>query len=200
MNIFEEDAKEISRLENLNGNSIASLSECVELYLQLNKDIEWLESALKNKKADLNKLETGTLPEMMLLMNCKEHSTLSGEIISLQDIISVSIPSLSAIEKLRGDERQALMNRRESAFRWLRENNLDGIVKNEINIDVGKSKEQKESIINALKNIGVCGDVVENVHPMTLNATFKELLKSGENIPDDIFNVYMGKKVKITKK
>lgn len=199
MNIFEEDAKEINDLIQSDNASMANLGECIQRLLDLQKDVNSVETLLKNKKAELHKIESEILPDLMMSLNCKSHVTNSGEVISLKEVVNGNIPSLTSIARAKGDKREEYINRRNAAFHWLKQQGLDGVIKNEININVGKDKEGRDKILSALKGIGIDANINENVHASTLNALFKDLLKSGEEIPQDVFNLHVGKVAKIKK-
>lgn len=199
MNIFEEDCKAINDLLQSKNDSMANLGDCIQRLLDLQKDIEVAESLLKNKKAELYKIESEILPDLMMSLNCKTYVTNSGEVISLKDVVNGNIPSLTAIARAKGDKREDYINRRNAAFEWLKQQGLDGVIKNEININVGKDKEGRDKILSALKGIGIDANINENVHASTLNALFKDLLRSGEEIPQDVFNLHVGKVVKVKK-
>lgn len=199
MNIFEEDAKEINELTQSDTKAMTNLGDCITRLLELQNDVESAEAILKNKKAELYKMETEILPDLMLSMNCKSHVTGSGEVISLKDVVNGNIPSLTSIARAKGDKREDYIRRRNLAFEWLKSKGLDGIIKNEININVGKDKEGRDQIVSALKGIGIDANINENVHAATLNALFKDLLKNGEDVPQDVFNLHVGKVVKVKK-
>ena len=199
MNI-EQMTDEINQLKQLDNNGLATVGDMITTCLGIKKDIEWFESALKNKKEQLKKLETDIIPSMLIDMGIMNITTETGEVVKVQKVINSSIPSVSSIESARGEEKIALLERRDAALAWLVDNNLEGIIKSEINIDVGKDTEYKKEVLGALNKIGVKAQVNDNVHFMTLNATIKELIESGVDVPRETFNVYEGNIVKITKK
>ena len=51
-----------------------------------------------------------------------------------------------------------------------------------------------------IKNLGYIPEVKVSVHPSTLKATVRQLVKDGKSIPDNVFNLFIGQKTKITKK
>lgn len=60
------------------------------------------------------------------------------------------------------------------------------------------SKEHEPEAFQWLQDHGY-GDIIKertviNVHPSTLKAWAKERVESGDNIPDDLFGVYVGRK------
>ena len=48
-----------------------------------------------------------------------------------------------------------------------------------------------------LSNEGLPVTHKESIHPSTLKSTVKELVKKGINVPEDTFNIFIGKKAKI---
>jgi hypothetical protein len=202
MNI-EQMTDEINQLKQLDNDGLLTVGDMITTCLNIKKDIEWIESALKNKKEELKKLEEDILPSLLLDIGVTVGSdikTPNGYNVKVVKNFKSSIPAVSSIESARGEEKIALLERRDAALAWLVANNLEGIIKSEINIDVGKDTEYKKEVLGALNKIGVKAQVNDNVHFMTLNATIKELIENGVDVPRETFNVYEGNIVKITKK
>ena len=187
-------------LTKINGDGIESISSCINRYLNLLEEVGKLEQDLKEKKESLKTITEQTLPELFLLHDCGGHIIEStGEKVILSDVVRANIPSQTAINKAYGDKKEELINRRDAALSWLKNNGYESIIKNEININAGKGEQKRNDILNALGLLGVHADVKETVHVSTLNATIKELLNSGIDVPKEDFNLFVGKVAKITK-
>ena len=59
--------------------------------------------------------------------------------------------------------------------------------------------DQASKLVEDLEQNGLAPDQKRKVEPMTLNAFVGEQINKGTDLPIDIFNVYMGNKVKIKK-
>ena len=65
----------------------------------------------------------------------------------------------------------------------------------------GKGEGQEAKLLEDTNNIlGYIPEVKVSVHPSTLKATVRQLVKDGKSIPDNVFNLFIGQKTKITKK
>jgi hypothetical protein len=66
----------------------------------------------------------------------------------------------------------------------------------------GSKVEGKEAKLleNTIKDLGFIPEVKVSVHPSTLKATVRQLVKDGKSVPDNIFSLFIGQKTKITKK
>lgn len=93
--------------------------------------------------------------------------------------------------------------REDEAFAWLEETGNDVIIKSELSASFGKGEEEKkkrEAAVNALRDAHVPFKEKRGVHPMTLKSFVKETMEAGENIPQDLFGVYVGHRAKLTRK
>lgn len=123
----------------------------------------------------------------------------NGRTISVKEFFSASIPSNSKINSEKDPEKaQELMDRKESCHEWLDENGLGGIIKNQIIISLDRGENEKAKLIMeelATKDLMVTKE--EIVNHMTLNATLKEQMKKGVNVPFEKFSVQTGTVVDI---
>lgn len=83
-------------------------------------------------------------------------------------------------------------------MKWLDDNNLGGVIKNEVvvSFDRGDNEKAKELMLELQEKQLDCLKE-ESVHPMTLKATLKEALSQGLNVPFDLFSVQTGVQVSI---
>lgn len=123
----------------------------------------------------------------------------NGRSILLKEFFKASIPSQSSIDKCKDiNKQQELIDKKEQCLRWLDQENLSDIIKNNIiaNLPRGDNKIANE-ISDLLLEKGVSYIREENVHAQTLTATLREQLGKGINIPFDIFSVITGTKLEI---
>ena len=112
---------EVNPLDDVasSSNELGAVSELAERQLQLEDDIVALEDQLKQAKQDLKRVAEQDLPELMQSLNIKEFKLNDGTRITVNDIVSGSIPSQGAIDKAKGDKRDDLKLRQERCFDYL---------------------------------------------------------------------------------
>ncbi len=91
--------------------------------------------------------------------------------------------------------------RKEEAFKWLRDNGLGDLIKNEVTVSFGRNEDNKASTYaNLAQGQGFQPVQKLKVEPMTLKALVRERIESGREIPSDLFNVYAGSRTTIKRK
>ena len=95
---------------------------------------------------------------------------------------------------------QSLPQRKE-AFKWLRDNGLGDLIKNEVTVAFGRNEDNKASNYATLAQ-GQGYEPVQKlkVEPMTLKALVRERIEAGQDMPSDLFNVFAGNRTKLTRK
>jgi hypothetical protein len=90
---------------------------------------------------------------------------------------------------------------KEAAFKWLRDNGLGDLIKNEVTVAFGRHEDNKASQYAVLAQ-GQGYEPVQKlkVEPMTLKALVRERVESGQDMPSDLFNVFVGNRTKLTRK
>jgi hypothetical protein len=179
----------------------SNIEELANKICQKINDIESNEQKLADDKKSLE-LWKNELSEMLDNSGYAVGSKISlknGRRIELKQFFRASIPSETSIEKCRDEEqRQDLISRKKHCFDWLENNNLGGIIKNSIIVSLPKGAQKiAKEISNYLNSIEVDYSQEVNVHHSTLNATLKEAISKGINIPTNIFEVNAGTAVEI---
>ena len=177
---FVEDApQQVNELAN-----VENLSKFVIDLQNLESEIERDERLLKDKKAQADKISGEVIPEIMESMKLKTLKLVDGSAIEVKDVYSATIPVAN----------------RESAFKWLRDNDLGDLIKNEITVSFGRNEDNKASQYAILAQ-GQGYEPVQKlkVEPMTLKALVRERLESGQEMPSDLFNVFAGNRTKVTR-
>ena len=91
--------------------------------------------------------------------------------------------------------------KKEEAFKWLRENGLGDIIKNEISESCGRNEDNKAADYAELaKGQGLEPVQKLKVEPMTLKALVRERMEAGKEMPTELFNVFIGNKTTIKRK
>ena len=178
--MFVEDSPEqVNELADVN-----SLSKHVLDLQRLESEIEREEHDLKIKKARADKISAEVIPEIMDQMKLKTLKLQDGSAIEVKEVYSATIP----------------VAQKENAFRWLRDNDLGDLIKNEITVSFGRGEDDKASTYaNLAESQGYQPQQKLKVEPMTLKALYRERVESGEDLPSEHFNLFKGNKTKITR-
>lgn len=179
---FEDVASDLQDIKEEGLSRIASL---VRQQLALEKRVEDLEAELASAKKDLKEVAEGSLPSAMAEYGMAKLKMDDGSEIAVSKFYSASIP------KARQDE----------AFDWLRENNHDSLIKNQVSVSFGRAEDTKaQRLLDRLEAEGFSTQQKVWVEPMTLKAFVKEQVESGSPIPSELFGIYIGEQAKIKRK
>jgi len=175
--IFENFEQEEASPDQL--GKISSLGE--ELVIKVTK-VKSLEQQLKDAKLDLRDLEENTLPEAMNEIGMTQFKLISGETVSVEDVIRASIPK----------------DRQEVAHKWLEEHGHGDIIKHNVSVQFKKSEEEKVKLcLEVLNDSGFTAMDKKDVHWKTLTSLVKEVLDKGQDVPYDDLGVFIGRKAKV---
>lgn len=185
-----------------NENKVSTQIEKFCLYLSdLDKKANQLENDLKdtNKKIEETKKE---LCDILAAEGIGSGSTVklsNGRVLKVKDFFSASIPTQNQIDSQKDAEKQfELQIKREQALKWLEENNLSDIIKNEVVVAFDKGENEKaKQLLENLQKEGLYATNEINVNAMTLKATLKKEFEKGKDLPLDVFSVYTGISVDI---
>jgi hypothetical protein len=93
------------------------------------------------------------------------------------------------------------VGRKDEAFAWLRENNLDSIIKNDVTISFGKGEDNVAGdVVGLLQDRGFDPKTKTHVHPSTLKAFVKERITEGKPIDLDMFGAFVANTAEIRRK
>ena len=180
---FEGDA-----VTNIKQESLQSVASLLQEQLKLEELIESLEETVKIQKENLRKLSGETIPTKMAELGLTATEMLDGSKVKVVEDIYVSIPKDA--------------KRSTQCYQWLTDNGLGDIIKNQVGIAFGMGeKQQAEKLQDYIKEtLGYIPEVKVSVHPSTLKATFRKWHEEGRSVPDNMFNLFIGQKTKITRK
>ena len=163
-------------------DNIQSLADQVERLETLQKEVNFVEEQLKQKKKNLEHLSGEVIPTMMSEMGLSHLKLMDGSSVDVKPYYSANI---------------SIANK-ESAFNWLRQNGLGDIIKNEISVSFGRNEDNKAADYAALaEERGFQPTQKLKVEPMTLKALVRERIEAGKEMPTEIFNVFIGNKTTI---
>lgn len=164
------------------GDMLAALSALINTQIELEDKLNDLERQSDETKFKLREISEKRIPELMLSLNIKTITHESGAGVSCEKYYAGSISE----------------ERAPAAFAWLRDNDLDSLIKRSITVDYGKGEDEAADMLSAeLEEKGLGFKDKASVHPQTLKALIKERIEGGLEMPTDIFGVVTGMKTKI---
>lgn len=160
-------------------DKIASIAKLAEQQQILEARVARLTDDLKAAQDALNTVSKVQLPAAMEVAGVSEFKLTDGSTIKVEPQYYASISEANA----------------PAAFAWLRANNHDGVIKNEIKIQYGKGDAAKADATRAtLVEAKIPFSSKEFVHPSTLKAFVKDQLtkpKPGAaTLPEQVFGVF----------
>ena len=165
-------------------NDAKALSDQVIKLRDLEDQIKITEESLKQLKQQAETLSGEVIPTMMTEMNISTMKLADGSAIEVKPVYGASIP----VEK------------KEEAFKWLRDNGLGDLIKNEVTVSFGRNEDNKAVEYAVLaQGQGYQPTQKLKVEPMTLKALVRERIEKGLDMPSDLFNVFAGNRTKITR-
>ena len=149
------------------------------------EEIEQLEEQLKYKKEKKEKISSEIIPN----------------ILAEQGLSSLKLADGSSIDVIKKYRCTIKKDEMESAYNWLRENELDDIIKNEVAVTFGKGEDTRAQELLSLAGLnGYEPTQRQKVEPMTLMALYRERVEAGLVMPSDSFNLLIQDETKISRK
>tara|TARA_B100001769_G_C21860929_1_gene466260 strand:+ start:101 stop:655 length:555 start_codon:yes stop_codon:yes gene_type:complete len=182
INIDELESDQQQVLEKADIDSLAAY--CRELQAYENEIAE-LEEKIKFKKDKADKISSEIIPNML----------------AEQGISSLKLADGSSVDVNKSYNCTIKKDEMESAYNWLRENQLGDIIKNEVSVQFGKGEDNKaEQLLDLAAQEGYEPSQKSKVEPMTLKALYRERVEAGLDMPSQFFNVFIKDKTKIGRK
>ena len=163
----------------------ADIAEHCNKLLETQGQISKCDDNLKKLKEQERILSEQTIPEAMQAAGISMLKLKDGSAVEVFPFYAAKIPA----------------SKQDEAFTWLRNNGYGDIIKNNVTLTFGKAEDNvAKSLFMDLRNKGHNVVQKEKVESMTLKAFVKEQVKNGQEIPMDLFGVYVANKTKLTKK
>ena len=162
-----------------------NLSDKVIELRNLEDQVAASENHTKDLKEKAKQLSNFDIPKMMQEMNVTKLKLKDGASIEVKPFYGAHISP----------------DKQEKAFNWLREHGLGDIIKNDITVTFGMSEDNKATAYAVLAR-GQGYEPVQKVavHPGTLKAVVRERTESGQDMPADLFNTFVGNQTKINRR
>ena len=178
---FEKDQEEVLTRTT----EIKSLSDQVLRLRDLEAEVKAQEEKIKQTQKEISRISEDVIPTMLSEMGLSQLKLADGSSVDVKPFYTASISVAN----------------REKAYKWLRDNGLGDIIKNDVTVSFGRNEDNKAvDYANLAKSQGFEPTQKLKVEPMTLKALVRERIEAGQEMPMDIFNVYVGNRTKLTKK
>ena len=178
---FEED-----RVDSVTQiDTSKTLSDKVIELRDLEDQIITSEEHTKNLKEKAKQISNFDIPTMMGEMNISKLKLKDGASVEVKPFYGAYITP----------------DKQEEAFSWLREHGLGDIIKNDVTVTFGMGEDNKATAYAVLaKGQGYEPVQKIGVHAQTLKAVVRERTESGQNMPADLFNTFVGNQTKIIRR
>jgi hypothetical protein len=181
-NMMLNDSKDL--LDNVEITTIAA--ECVKLK-QKEDEIADLEEKLKKKKEEADDISSRVIPELLAEQGLSELKLQDGSKVSVRKEFRCTLPKD--------------LDKRDAAYKWLRDQGLGDIIKNNVSVTFGKGEDDKaKQLLDLAVENGFQPSQKSDVAWNTLTALFQERVESGLDMPSDVFSTWIKDRTKITRK
>lgn len=179
---FESDKQKLVEKTDLEGLSIQ-----VDKLTELQKAIEHTEKQIKNLKNQYDKISSEVIPNILAEQGLQSLKLADGTVLEVNKKYSCTLPKDPA--------------KKEAAYKWLRDNELGDIIKNEVAVTFGVGEDNKaEQLLNLAAKEGYEPQQKSKVEPMTLKALFRERIEAGLDMPSDLFHLFVKDETKLSRK
>jgi len=177
--MFDEVKPEVSEI------SLKTLTDKANKMVELEQLVEEKQASLKSTQKELKTLSEEDIPALLSEVGLSEITLTNGKKIST-----------SAYYYGRITE-----HNQQEAFEWLQDNGHGDIIKNVVSVSFGRDEDvNAEKLLSNLQDNGYTTNGKKWVEPMTLKAFIREQVESGNDLPLETFNVYVGQKTRIINK
>ena len=176
------DSKDL--LDNVEITTIAL--ECQKLK-NIEDEISRTEETLKNLKATADDIGSRVIPELLAEQGLSSIKLADGSSVTVKREYRCTLPKED--------------DRRELAYKWLRDQSLGDIIKNNVSVTFGRGEDNKaQQLLDLAASNGFNPQQKSDVAWNTLTALFQERVESGLDMPSDVFSTWIKDRTKITRK
>ena len=177
---FEQDQQEI-----IEKTDISTLSRYCLMLQNLEDQMLNMEKDLKKLKEEADKIGSEIIPSLL----------------AEQGLASLKLADGSSVDIRKSYNCTIKKDQVESAFKWLRDNGLGDLIKNEVAVQFGKGEDNKaEQLLGLAVREGYEPSQKQKVEPMTLKALYRERIEAGLDMPSEFFNTFVKDQTKIGRK
>jgi hypothetical protein len=177
-----EDSKDL--LDNVEVTDIAT--QCQKLK-ELQDKIEAQEQIVEALKEKAKILSEKIIPELLAEQGLSSLKLADGSSVTVKREYRCTLPK---------DE-----IKKEEAYKWLRENDMGDIIKNNVTVSFGYDEDNKaKQMFDLAVSNGFRPSQKSDVAWNTLTALFEERVKKGLDMPSNVFSTWIKDITKITRK
>ena len=149
--------------------------------------IKSAEKHLQDLKAKADDIGSRVIPELLAEQGLTSLKLADGSSVSVKKEYRCTLPK---------DD-----SKREQCYKWLRDNQLGDIIKNNVSVTFGRGEDDKaQQLLDLAAANGFEPQQKSDVAWATLTALFRERIESGLDMPSDVFSTWIKDKTKITRK
>jgi hypothetical protein len=177
-----KDTKDL--LDNIEITDIAT--QC-KLLKNKEDEIAELEEKLKAKKAEADVISSEVIPELLKEQGLNQIKLSDGSSVTVKTEYRATLPKDNF--------------KREEAYKWLRDQGLGDIIKNNVFVTFGKGEDDKaKQLLDLAANNGYQPQQKSDVAWNTLTALYQERVQTGLDMPSEVFSLWIKDKTKISRK
>ena len=184
-NVRDEMVKDSKDL--LDSVEVTNLADECQKLKDTEDMIKSAEQHLKDLKAKADDIGSRVIPELLAEQGLTSIKLADGSSVSVKKEYRCTLPK---------DD-----SRREQCYKWLRDNQLGDIIKNNVSVTFGRGEDNKaQQLLDLAVANGFDPQQKSDVSWNTLTALFRERIESGLDMPSDVFSTWIKDKTKITRK
>ena len=183
-NLWEQDQSDTLQE---GGGDLAELNKKVKKLEACESRLEKLMEEVDTLKSNIKKISYEEIPDLLAEKGLASLKLSDGTVVEGKKVINAYLPKAD-----RDPEG------REKAFQWLRDNGHGDIIKNDITVSFGRGEDNKAVEYASLaQQKGYLPTQKVDVHNRVLVAAFRERLEKGQEVPPELFNLFVGNQTKI---
>ena len=184
-NIRDEMVKDSKDL--LDSVEVTNLADECQKLKDTEDMIKSAEQHLKDLKAKADDIGSRVIPELLAEQGLTSLKLADGSSVSVKKEYRCTLPK---------DD-----SKREQCYKWLRDNQLGDIIKNNVSVTFGRGEDDKaQQLLDLAVANGFDPQQKSDVSWNTLTALFRERIESGLDMPSEVFSTWIKDKTKITRK
>ena len=183
-NLWEQDQSDTLQE---GGGDLAELNKKVKKLEACESRLEKLMEEVDTLKSNIKKISYEEIPDLLAEKGLASLKLSDGTVVEVKKVINAYLPK--ADKDPEG---------REEAFNWLRNNGHGDIIQNNIIVSFGRGEDNKAVEYASLaQQKGYLPTQKVDVHNRVLVAAFRERLEKGQEVPPELFNLFVGNQTKI---
>jgi len=184
-NIRDEMVKDSEDL--LDSVEVTNLADECQKLKDTEDMIKSAEKHLKDLKTKADDIGSRVIPELLAEQGLTSLKLADGSSVSVKKEYRCTLPK---------DD-----SKREQCYKWLRDNQLGDIIKNNVSVTFGRGEDDKaQQLLDLAVANGFDPQQKSDVSWNTLTALFRERIESGLDMPSEVFSTWIKDKTKITRK